>query len=542
MKIALAQMNPRIGDYAANCRRMFESINRAKREGCDLIVFPEMALTGTPTHQLLADRESIRASQAYWDELVQASHSIGIVCGVISTHAQRAARPHCNSVLFCAQGTIKALGHKRALSRLGSLDERCYFEPGRESAVVEFKGLRLGLCLGRDLLAGQAGLSEPVQDENQPDNAEAGAVDLMISPSAWPYRIGMQPNLEAALCNVARRQGVKLVWVNQVGGNDGLLFQGHSLAVADNGQVQRRGADFLEDLLLWETSTQEVASGKDLSVEAEVVAALRLGVGDYAKKNGFSSAVVGLSDDVRSGVTACLARMALGAENVLAVGISGAELPPEQVQAAREIAARAGIGFREVCLDRVVPAVQQAMHWLDDEIRRPFESRRLASRLASIILASCRDRPGRLLLCSETAELLQNAQQAGLCHDRKSLFVLGDISDALAGRLAAFIADDYGWLPKRLGQGPGPADWRDRKDERIEESAAGSGLDRIDCPSAQPGMWNQCPLRDPETARGPQQLMEAPVLQVRGSGWHHCDKAQTGADSHLWNTVPGEEA
>jgi len=445
VKIALAQINPIIGAFAANCRKICDLINRAKREGCDLVVFPELALTGSPPQGLLADPAFVKSSQAYWEPIIQASRSLGVICGVVASNPKPWGMPYQSSALFCADGVIKALKHKRSLSAK-AFDGGSPFEPADGDAGIDFKGKRISLSFGEELfeapslhftsLAGEPDAASPSTGERP---------DILIAISAYTYIFGNHRLVQERLSSLARSRNQHLVWVNQVGGNDSRVFQGHSLALDRVGQICLHGADFEEDVLFWETTSPERDRPKRLSEEAEVLAALRLGIRDYSDKCGYTSALVSLSGDVGSAVTACLAKLVYGRNGVRAVVVDGGRSVPNHSAGGRMLADRLGIPWHLVTIEQGVAAVQEALASLGEEDRPSFGAPSLAARLSGVVLAAYRESTESLLLLAD--ECFGRGTSGG------SLLVLRDVPGSFVSRLAEFISSEFGWIPRELIEG-----------------------------------------------------------------------------------------
>ncbi|HFQ82259.1 MAG TPA: NAD+ synthase, partial [Desulfobacterales bacterium] len=246
MKIALAQINPVIGDFDFNLSRMRHWIVRARRAGCELIVFPELAVSGYPPQDLLERRGFVENQQAALDKLLAEVEGIAVLCGVATRHQDSGAgRPLHNSALLYAHGR-RQWAHKRLLPTYDVFDEARYFEPGRQSAIFDLSGIKLGVTVCEDIFnyqgvepgalggGGPRGIParryavDPLSDLLA---SPAGGPDILINIAASPFSLGkcgLRVDFFRRLC---RRTGLPLLYVNQVGGQDSLLFDGHSLAL-----------------------------------------------------------------------------------------------------------------------------------------------------------------------------------------------------------------------------------------------------------------------------------------------------------------------
>ena len=400
LRVALAQLNPVVGDIRGNARKISESIARARDEGAALVVLPELALTGYPPEDLLLKTSFLDAADAALQELAGQTHGIAAVVG----YPEKAEDVY-NSAAVLADGGVVATYRKMYLPNYGVFDEQRYFQSGAEAAIVELNGIPLGLSICEDIWEpGPPAMTE----------ALAGA-QVILNLSASPYRMGVGARRERMLIQRAVDNLTAVVFVNTVGGQDELVFDGHSLAIDQDGEVLARAPQFEEALTfctidpraitaarLRETrhranvrrqrrashiaeppvftlasintepeSEAEVVSGDladTLSDEAEVYAALRTGLHDYAEKNGFERVVIALSGGIDSALAALVAADALGPERVTCVSMPSPYSSEGTRNDARRIAENLGVDFREI-------SIEQAMRAYEEMLSEAFEGR-----------------------------------------------------------------------------------------------------------------------------------------------------------------------
>ena len=400
LRVALAQVNPVVGDIRGNARKISESIARARDEGAALVVLPELALTGYPPEDLLLKTSFLDAADAALQELAGQTHDIAAVVG----YPEKAEDVY-NSAAVLADGGVVATYRKMYLPNYGVFDEQRYFQSGAEAAIFELNGIPLGLSICEDIWEpGPPAMTE----------ALAGA-QVILNLSASPYRMGVGARRERMLIQRAVDNLTAVVFVNTVGGQDELVFDGHSLAIDQDGEVLARAPQFEEALTvctidpraitaarLRETrhranvrrqrrashiaeppvftlasistepeSEAEVVSGDlvdTLSDEAEVYAALRTGLRDYTDKNGFERVVIALSGGIDSALAALVAADALGAERVTCVSMPSPYSSEGTRNDAREIAENLGVEFREI-------GIEQAMRAYEEMLSEAFEGR-----------------------------------------------------------------------------------------------------------------------------------------------------------------------
>jgi NAD+ synthase (glutamine-hydrolysing) len=355
LSVALAQIDPTVGDIAGNRRLIAEWIARARDAGSDLAVFPELSLTGYPAEDLYLKPHFGRASVEALTALAAEASGIAALVGFAEPAVEVAARgpdspgprPVHNSLALLADGAVSAIYRKNRLPNYGVFDEVRYFEPGGEPLVVEVGGTGVGLTICEDLWEpGPPGSLE----------AEAGAA-LIVNPSGSPYLRGKGVDRERMFTQRARAYGVPIAFCNLVGGQDELVFDGRSFVVDTEGRVVARARQFAEDMLLWELGASGGARIEEpLSDLDEVYEALRTGLRDYVRKNGFESALVGLSGGIDSALVAMIAADALGRERLTCVVMPSPHSSPETQADARAIATNLGAELIELPISDAMAA------------------------------------------------------------------------------------------------------------------------------------------------------------------------------------------
>ena len=340
MRIALAQIDPTVGDIDGNAAKIAEWIGRARGEGAELVIFPELCLPGYPAEDLYLKRHFVEANRRAVEELARDVGEIVALVGFAEPVAGGGDFRHAhNSLAVLAGGAVRTVYRKNRLPNYSVFDEQRYFVPGEEPATFDVAGEKIGLTVCEDVwVPGPPASSE----------AAAGA-SLIANPSGSPYHRGKGRERETMFAERARAYGAHFAFCNLVGGQDELVFDGHSLVVAPDGEVIARAAQFEEELLVCELSSPAPGRlAKPLSDLAEVYAALTLGLRDYVLKNGFRHAGVALSGGIDSALVAELAVDALGAENVSCVVMPSPHSSSETQADARNIAANLGVELIEI--------------------------------------------------------------------------------------------------------------------------------------------------------------------------------------------------
>ncbi len=417
MLLALAQINPTIGDIAGNAAIIARQSEQARDAGADLIVFPELALCGYPPKDLLLEAGFIDRCERAANELGR-EHSRGITLVIgLPMHARR--QPGItNSLLAFRDGALLDRHDKRLLPTYDVFDENRYFVPGNEAVVIAVpdgkNGItRVGLSICEDLWKGEdVGFSARYTDAPDPvaGLAAAGA-QLIINASAAPFVLHKHERHRALLARHAKQRGVHVAAVNQVGGNDELVFDGRAVVLDDRGEVLRAAPGFCEHLLLAEVpggrDGDAIDPDDDSSGESSLFQALVLGVRDYLRKCGnIPGGIIGLSGGIDSALTAAIAVAALGRERVLGVSMPGPFSSEGSITDAKILAANLGITCIDAPIDGAFAAFRGGLDKVFHGLGLPILGERmpdltqenLQSRLRGTLLMALSNRTGRLVL------------------------------------------------------------------------------------------------------------------------------------------------
>jgi NAD+ synthase (glutamine-hydrolysing) len=377
VRIALAQINPTVGDLAGNARLIMDWMRRARDAGADLVCFPELAITGYPPEDLVLKPSFVRDNRAALTQIAAATHGIAAVVGFVDEEGDIY-----NAAAFVFDGEVRAVFHKVFLPNYGVFDEKRYFAPGHRSPIIDFEGGRIGLSVCEDCWF-PAG---PMAWE-----ADHGA-QVLININGSPYHYGKRGPREAMVAERAADYGAWVVWVNTVGGQDELVFDGNSLVFDPKGRVVARAASFTEELLLCDVDMAvpfhrpteqlrreaQAAEGLELDVSelavsglrgtvarpklapriatplegaAEIYAAVVLATHDYMHKQGFQKAVIGMSGGIDSALTAAIACDALGPQNVIGVRMPSRHTSTESLEDAALTADNLGMQLMDFSIE-----------------------------------------------------------------------------------------------------------------------------------------------------------------------------------------------
>jgi NAD+ synthase (glutamine-hydrolysing) len=360
MKLSIAQINPIVGDLEGNRQRIVDRAQASHEQGADLVVFPELCITGYPPQDLLENQYFVDAAQRsvrYVAERVPAG--LGVVVGAPVPNRQPTGKPLFNAALLLEDGQVQAEVHKRLLPTYDIFDEERYFEPADAQPVVEWRGLRLGLHICEDMWSREQRAEHRIYGEDPVADLADQGVDLFVNISASPFSYGKHTTRNRLVETICAAHERPFVLANQVGANTEIIFDGDSRVHAADGTQVACAASFEEDLLTWDSGAPPTACHVERDDTADLHDALTLGIRDYYTKTGiFEKALVGLSGGIDSAVTCALAVDALGPENVVGVTMPSAISSEGSVTDSERLAENLGITFREIPIRDAVDAFE----------------------------------------------------------------------------------------------------------------------------------------------------------------------------------------
>lgn len=510
LRIAMAQMNPTVGDLSGNVRRITTWLREAKKAKADLVAFPELAVTGYPPEDLLLKPQFVQDNRRALGEVIRACRGLVAVVGYVGQGDQReqAASRHpiasvgqhelYNAAALIADGRLVGIYRKWYLPNYGVFDERRYFQPGRRLPLLVVNGTTIGVTICEDIWF----------PEGPARTLAAAGAEMIVNINASPFHVGKSRSREQMLATRARENGVIVTYTNTVGGQDELIFDGNSLILDQSGNVIARGHAFREELLVADlpvdrASPRHMLRGhktalrvKDTSVVDRIVVsmpaakrkrlsivpclaeplaemdevyqALIVSVKDYVRKNGFTRVVIGLSGGVDSALTAAIAVDALGAENVLGVFMPSPYTSHESKEDVAELVKCLGIESNVIPIDLTFDAYRQSL-------APPFADRpadtteeNLQARIRGNILMALSNKFGYLVLTTGNKSEL-SVGYATLYGDMAGGFaVIKDVPKTMVYELSRF-RNGFGpspVIPKRTLDRPPSAELRpNQKDE-----------------------------------------------------------------------------
>ncbi|NOX58817.1 MAG: NAD+ synthase, partial [Planctomycetes bacterium] len=353
MKIALAQINPKVGDIEANCAKIRSTIAKASDKGAHLVLFPELCVTGYPARDLLLRKKFIQRNVDAVSEIAKTCKNTIAVVGFASPNHDQAGKKLFNAAAICGDGRILHTYRKRLLPTYDVFDETRYFAAGIENTIftttINGKPIRIGVTICEDLWNDEPYADHRLYGDDPIADLAKEGVDLLVNISASPFCVGKQMAREDIFTRQVAEHRVPLAFVNQVGGNDELIFDGASAFFDASGRCMARATSFAEDFLLFDSDDPPSKPSHTLPDNTEAAMhALILGTRDYVHKCGFSEVVIGLSGGIDSAVTAAIAVEALGKDCVHGVAMPSRISSSHSVDDAEQLARNLGIDYRVI--------------------------------------------------------------------------------------------------------------------------------------------------------------------------------------------------
>lgn len=456
MKIALVQINPLIGDFAANSGKMLFWLAKARQQGCQLVLFPELALSGYPPQDLLERPSYLRDHLSALQQFARRCNGIRVILGIIEEHSGPAGYPIHNSAALIDNGRVVFSFQKRLLPTYDVFDERRYFEPGHTSRIFRLDDVNLAVTVCEDIWNDGENAARRLYEVDPVAELLDGSCsrpDILINISASPYHLNKGKLREEIFSRLCRKHQLPLLYVNQVGGQDSLLFDGNSLVINSSGHVLCRGLFFEEGMLLADWREGKLHCHQESEPipgeEEQLFRALCVGTRDYVIKCGFRQAVIGLSGGIDSALTAVIASTALGSENVLGVTMPSPYSSEESVEDAEQLANNLGIDFAVLPISDIFMAFQKTLSPLFLEFTTGVAEQNIQARIRGMLLMALSNKFNRLLLSTGNKSELAVGYCTLYGDMNGGLAVISDLPKKLVYRLASFVNKERQLIPPR---------------------------------------------------------------------------------------------
>jgi len=462
MRIAICQINPVIGDFVFNTSLIREFSEQAKTKGCSLAIFPEMSVVGYPPKDLLEKQAFISENLKQLKQLASKTKGIRILCGFVDRNPNKIGKPLINSVALIKDGLVINKGGKRLLPAYDVFDETRYFEPAQQSLVFEMEGKCFGVNICEDIW--NVGNVEGVHKYpiNPISELKRQNIDILINISASPYTLNKGTLRRNVVKKLAVQYQFPILFCNQIGSNDDLLFDGSSMVVDRKGRLVLTGKEFEPDLLIYDTERTDYNEIKNsVHVEEEsILKGLTMGIRDYTLKCGFEKVLIGLSGGIDSSLVAVIAQRAMGSENVMGISMPSQYTSEISREDAERLAQNLRIRFKEIPITEIFNCYKK---WLSPVFKGREEDEteeNIQARIRGNLLMALSNKFNYLLLSTGN----KSEMAMGYCtlygDMSGGLAVISDIPKTLCYRLAEYINKKDEIIPARVLSRPPTAELR----------------------------------------------------------------------------------
>ena len=467
MKIALAQIDPTVGDFTGNLEKIIEASTRAAALGARLTVFSELAICGYPPADFLEKPSFLARCREAVYELAAATRDLptAVLAGVALPSTAETGKPAVNAAVLLDKGQLLLEQHKRLLPFYDVFDEQRYFAPAKAQQIVELDGVRLAITICEDAWNDKNFWPRRLYTVDPMEELMRQNPALHVNLSSSPFWHSKRAVRRQMLAAIARRDGIPVLMCNQVGGNDSLVFDGSSLALNGRGELIAQAASFTEDLIVLDPFTAPaIPAPEDDDTEA-AWRALVLGTRDYVRKCGFRKALIGLSGGIDSALVAAIATEALGAENVIGIGMPSPYSSSGSVDDSRKLAADLGIRFEVIPITGLFEEYTFSLDPLFQGLKPDLTEENIQSRIRGTLLMALSNKFGALVLTTGN----KSEMAVGYCtlygDMVGALAVIGDLVKTRVYAVCHWLNRDREIIPAAILEKPPSAELRpDQKD------------------------------------------------------------------------------
>ncbi len=461
MKIALGQINPTIGDFSGNSKKIIDSARQARARGAELALFPELAVCGYPPRDLLEKPAFVARSRQVVEEIARAVPEITVICGFVSPAKVETGKSVMNSAAVLRDGQLQFVQSKMLLPTYDVFDELRYFAPASSQKVFPLDGKQMAVTICEDAWNDKHFWHRRLYSVDPIEELLHAGANLVLNLSASPFHLKKRELRREMLETIARDNKVTVVFVNQVGGNDSLVFDGSSFVIAPDGRTVARGKSFEEDLVLFDSETLEGDIHEQVAgEEASAYAALVLGTRDYVRKCGFKKVLIGLSGGIDSALTGAIAVDAIGPENVTGVAMPSRYSSEGSVRDAQELACKLGIRFKIVPIHEIFDTYRKALAPVFGGLPEDVAEENIQSRIRGNILMALSNKFGELVLTTGNKSELAVGYCTLYGDMVGGLAVISDVPKTLVYRLSHYVNSLKLVIPKSTLEKPPSAELR----------------------------------------------------------------------------------
>ncbi len=466
VRIALGQINTVVGDFSGNSEKIIEYARRARSAGHDLILFPELSICGYPPRDLVERPWFVERNRQTAEQIARETAGIAVICGLVTPANSSTGKSVMNSAALLRDGKIAGIQSKRLLPTYDVFDELRNFAPADHQQVFTLGDQPLALTICEDAWNDKHFWDRRLYGIDPVEDLIHAGGKILLNISASPFNLGKRELRGNMLAAIARKHRIPVAMVNQVGGNDSLVFDGSSLALGPDGQVIAQAKSFEEDLICFDTeSLTGDLRARDENPEASAYAALVLGTRDYVRKCGFKRAVVALSGGIDSAITACVAVDALGRENVTGIGLPGPYSSQGSIDDAKQLAKNLDIRFELVPIGPTFDSYLKALQPVFAGRGPDVTEENIQARIRGSLMMALSNKFGCLLLTTGNKSELAVGYCTLYGDMCGGLAVISDVPKTLVYRLANYVNSRAPVIPLSTIEKPPSAELRpDQKD------------------------------------------------------------------------------
>jgi NAD+ synthase (glutamine-hydrolysing) len=466
VKIALGQINPTVGDFAGNAAKMIDFARRAQAAGAGLILFPELAVCGYPPRDLVERASFVAKNRETVERIAAETQGIAVICGLVTPAHADTGKSVMNSAALLRDGKLAFLQSKMLLPTYDVFDEMRNFAPARQQELFDFCGNRMALTICEDAWNDKHFWNKRLYGQDPVEELVRAGGNFVLNISASPFWLGKRELRRDMLATIARSDKVPVVMVNQVGGNDSVLFDGSSIVLNREGQVIAQGKSFEEDLVYFDSATLTGEMHEQLAgEEASAYAALVLGTQDYMRKCGFKQAIIALSGGIDSALTAAVAVDAVGAENVIGVGMPGPYSSQGSIDDARQLAKNLGIRFELLSINEICASYRKTLQPVFAGLKEDVTEENIQARARGTLLMALSNKFGAIVLSTGNKSELAVGYCTLYGDMVGGLAVISDVPKTLVYRISRYVNSVRPVIPEATLTKPPSAELRaDQKD------------------------------------------------------------------------------
>lgn len=461
MKIALGQINPTVGDFAGNSAKIIQYAQRARSAGAGLILFPELSICGYPPRDLVERVSFVQHNHEAAEHIAAETRGIAVICGLVTPAQADTGKSVMNSAALLVDGRINFVQSKMLLPTYDVFDEVRNFAPARSQVLFPFCGKQMALTICEDAWNDKHFWPRRLYSVDPVDALVHAGGNFVLNISASPFWANKRELRREMLATIARNDRVPVAFVNQVGGNDSLVFDGASMVFDREGNVIAQGKSFEEDLILFDSDSLTGDMHQQIQgEEASVYAALVLGTRDYIRKCGFRQAIIGLSGGIDSALTAAIAVDAIGPENVIGVGMPGPYSSEGSIDDARELASNLGIRFEVLPISEIVDGFKETLSGVFRGLPEDATEENIQSRVRGSLLMALSNKFGALVLSTGNKSELGVGYCTLYGDMAGGLAVINDVPKTMVYRLSRYVNSRKPVIPRASLEKPPSAELR----------------------------------------------------------------------------------